>query len=150
MHFSRINEEATIENAKKFLSEYRHYHRIELRSVIALQSPVISGMPSGDSKGNTNEDRVISHLDAKTYCATCRHAIEAIESDTYRKILSETYIKPVYNDDLIMSDVGLEHSRFYDVKNDALIAFAEICPPMPDIKNPDDVATIDLLVYKSG
>lgn len=149
MHFSRINEPATIQNAKDFLSEYQHFHRIELRSVVALQSPVISDMPKGDSKGNSNEDKVISHLDAKMYCATCRNVIQAIESDTYRKILHQTYIKPIYNDEIIMSHVGLSRTQFYATKNDALIAFAELCPPMPNILDDEDTGVYDLLVYES-
>lgn len=154
MHYSHIDKKATIKNAKEFLKEYKHMHRIEQRDEFSLQSPMISDMPKGNSVGNSNEEKIVSHLDAASYCQVIRNVIDGLENRIYRIILTDTYLTTVnYSNFEIMKHIEdneyrIEEAQFYRMKQDALECFAEYCPRMPDIDDSENADGVDLVVWK--
>jgi ArpU family phage transcriptional regulator len=154
MHYSHIDKKASIQNAKEFLKEYEHFHRIEQRNEFALQSPMISDMPKGNSTGNSNEEKIVSHIDAAAYCTVIRNVIDGLENGIYRVILTDTYINSENFSNMEIREhiekrqYRIEDAQFYRMKNEALLVFAEYCPRMPDINNPENADGVDLLVWK--
>ncbi|KRN13450.1 hypothetical protein IV37_GL000172 [Fructilactobacillus fructivorans] len=145
-HFTFLNKEKTIANAKMALEKYSYWHNRELsQKVASLGSPIISDMPKAQSTTNTQENRILEHIDAGLYCEYCRKAIEFLTDERYQDILNNSYITRQYPDEFLMSKLCLSKTRFYQVKNEALLAFAQVCPPLP-FKNDDDVYS--LISYK--
>lgn len=130
-YFSNIDREATIGNAKAVLEDYEHRKRRALRFSFALKSPKFDGMPRSEAQGNPLEDSIVNHVSDQTYVTTCEDVINAIQDQVQRQILWYTYIKPLADNDAIMDKVNLSYAQFYREKNEALLTFAEIFPPLP-------------------
>lgn len=145
-HFSKLDSGATIDKTRSFLQLYQDYHRIERRDIISLRSPSYDGMPKAPHSNNAQEDKVVDHLSAAMICRDVRNAIDALEDWRFRYIINHTFIK---SNDLIeiqMDELGVSRTRYSELKNEALIAFAEIYPPMLDENGKPD----DLMVFKGS
>ncbi|WP_172188894.1 ArpU family phage packaging/lysis transcriptional regulator [Lentilactobacillus kribbianus] len=152
MYFGRINKDKTIENSRRVLEKYEYMHNIELRELVSLQSPIMSDEPKAQNVNNSSEDKAIRFVQAKSYCSTVRNAIEVIENEVYRIILQDTYLVSNFQgnrsvmDHIASSGNRIEEAQFYRIKNEALICFAEVCPPVY-IDN-DMQKTFELLAFR--
>lgn len=140
-YFSRFDQSETIRNAKQLLQDYPHYKRLELATRPTLHSPQIDCMPPNHSAENGMENAMIRHVYFVVYVSACERTIANLPNDMDRKILKTRYLDG-HTDSYTMKQVGLEHSAYGDAKNQALIAFAELCPPLPDYGQ--------LIVYRSS
>lgn len=124
------DKEATIENVKSYLGDYHYYKSISKRETrIDLKSPVISDMPSNRSTDNLMEERIVDETDekwiAEMIVAHCEGAIDAIEDEKKRKILSDRFIG--HNSMLSISlDIGCAESTCNEWFKEACLTFADI------------------------
>lgn len=146
----QIDEDLTVENAKAVLGEYEILNRISKRPDINLQSPTISDMPKGSSHGNSNQNKILSRLDAQVYVTNIHKVLALVkaESDTYYQIINLCYIHPLINDNAVWDHLNFSKATFYRKQKEALVCFAAYCPPMPNFADPKDTGQHELLVYK--
>lgn len=134
-HYSFLNEKQTIKNAKMTLEKYEYYHNLEVKNRITLQSPAISGMPSSPNFSNTQEEKIFNSMDeteiADWYCESVRATINTMMNETYRKILNNSYINPQKTESYLIDDLCVSRTRYYQLKNEALLVFAQRCPDLP-------------------
>ncbi len=145
-----IDKDETAARVDMVLSQYETLYPIANREGGQLQSPVISGMPAGGKYGNTNQDNIISQLDAMSFIKTVDKALKGVDGQnhTYYLILKYTYIKKFLTKEAIMEKVHLEKSAFYTQSKEAKCKFAEWCPPVQDFDNSENTAGIELLALK--
>ncbi|MEJ6401020.1 ArpU family phage packaging/lysis transcriptional regulator [Nicoliella lavandulae] len=151
--FSRVDKAKSINRAETMLRDYQNYRQLSRRPQIqTLQSPTISDMPTGHAYGNTNEDKIIKYLsrqeEAKMYCMVCTRTIEAIESDVYKSILTDLYIRPIKPNSVIWDKMGYSESRFYDLRKESLLVYSEVCPGIPTFDDDGVLKYEELLVYR--
>lgn len=127
---SRVDDDATAERAHAELCKYDENFALSQRGARALQSPQFDGMPKSPSIENRVEASVVNHVYAVIWVQKVKNTIEKLVDDRYRTILKLYYLKHV-DDGSIMERIGLEKSRYYEAKKDALIAFAESWKPEP-------------------
>jgi ArpU family phage transcriptional regulator len=135
--YDHIDEKRTAANAEALLLDYRHRQAVAKRSELALQSPILDGMPSVSNLHST-EENIIRGLDDQNFIAQCRRVIAAINNEEYQHILNWLYITPLPTVQVIMERLGMSTTAYYHAKQHALVAFAELWPPSPS----------ELLVYK--
>lgn len=138
-YFRRLDHEETAKNAERLLGDFRHRENKAKRAdVLGLQSPTIDGMPRNELVENSAERRIISHLSDQEFVDRVKRAVECIESDEQRKILIGLYIGHPVKAETIMEALGMSTTAYYHAKEEALVAFAEVWPPIPS----------ELLVYR--
>lgn len=138
-YFRRLDREATAENAEGLLSDFRHREQKAKRAdVLGLKSPAMDGMPRNDTVENSVERRITDHLSDQEFVERVKRAVECIESDEQRKILIGLYIGHPVKAETIMEALGMSTTAYYHAKEEALVAFAEVWPPIPS----------ELLVYR--
>jgi len=143
--FSKLDMDATADNAAAVLRDYPRRLVMAKRWTMSLQSPQITGMPRNDSYDNKAELSITGHIDDQFYVEVCENIIRETMPGTAReedwaKILDYYYLKQIGTDEVIMDRLGYSRSSYYEAKKQALCAFAEWWPP---------VQTSDLLVYRS-
>lgn len=139
-YFRRLDREATAENAERLLGDFRHREQKAKRAdVLGLKSPAMDGMPSNDTVENTAEGRIVEHLSDKEFTERVRRAIECIESDEAKVILCGLYIGRPLTAEALMERLAMSNTAYYHAKEEALVAFAEVWPPVPS----------ELLVYRT-
>lgn len=135
----RLDHEETAKNAERLLSDFRHRKAKSRRAeVMGLKSPLMDGMPRNDSVENGTETKLIAELSDQEFVQRVRRAIECIESDESRVILRCLYIDRPVTAENIMMRLGMSTTAYYHAKEEALVAFAEVWPPVPS----------ELLVYR--
>lgn len=139
-YFRRLDREATAENAEGLLSDFRHREQKAKRAdVLGLKSPAMDGMPRNDTVENTAESRIVDHLSDQQFVERVKRAIECIESDEARLILRGLYIGRPITAEALMDRLAMSNTAYYHAKEEALVAFAEVWPPVPS----------ELLVYRT-
>lgn len=139
-YFRRLDREATAENAEGLLSDFRHREQKAKRAdVLGLKSPAMDGMPRNETVENTAEGRIVEHLSDKEFTERVRRAIECIESDEAKVILCGLYIGRPLTAEALMERLAMSNTAYYHAKEEALVAFAEVWPPVPS----------ELLVYRT-
>ncbi|WP_196246206.1 ArpU family phage packaging/lysis transcriptional regulator [Lacticaseibacillus zhaodongensis] len=132
---SSIDEDETAKNAEALLLEYPHYWRLSRQASYGLKSPAMDGMPRPDSTANTADLAIINKVDAGQWLRICNTIIDGMQQTQYGKtqrwhaILKERYVRGL-PDYTVMSNLGIEKSQYYEERRDALIAFAEMWPPV--------------------
>lgn len=118
-----VNEEKTKDNVAHFFK-----HDLEKLVLMAgsrmtdLQSPQLSGMPSG-SRLNSTEDTVINGLNSQLIVKSVSDALNRGVDPVSRKILIGLYINHQRWVD-IQPSIYKEHTSFSQYRNQALIKFA--------------------------
>ncbi|QFQ91004.1 DUF1492 domain-containing protein [Lacticaseibacillus manihotivorans] len=136
----RLNRKETAANADAELKDYRHRHQKSRRPEVAgLKSPSLDGMPRTDSIENGQEGKLLGHLSDQEFCQQVVRAIECIEDDDQRTILTLLYITKPITAEAIQQRLHMSNTAYYHKLEDALVSFAEVWPPIPS----------DLLVYHS-
>lgn len=139
-YFRRLDREATAKNAERLLGDFRHREQKAKRAdVLGLASPSLDGMPRNDTVENTVEGRIVEHLSDKEFTERVRRAIECIESDEAKVILCGLYIGRPLTAEALMERLAMSNTAYYHAKEEALVAFAEVWPPVPS----------ELLVYRT-
>lgn len=132
---SSIDDDATAKNAEALLLEYPHYWRLARQASYGLQSPKMDGMPRSDSAVNKSDLAIIGNIDAQQWVHICNKVLEDMEQTQWGKtqrwhaILREKYVRGL-PDYTVMSNLNIEKSQYYDERRDALVAFAEMWPPV--------------------
>jgi ArpU family phage transcriptional regulator len=119
-----VNKKETETNVKQFLSG--DFQRLIVKagySKFQLKSPGFSDMPKAASIGNPLEENLVKHVDADN---TVRAAVNAINRcpERYRVILQLAYIQDL-TDEMIIAQIPYERSRYYDLKTNACLWFAD-------------------------
>lgn len=125
-----IDEVKTANRVEKFL--LKAIPLFEAQSQLEqLQSPSLSGMPGG-SIGNGTEEKILQKMVASDKLFLINRAISYCP---YNKnhILQELYLegKPEY---ILRKELHYSRSRFWKLKQEALIWFAEIFAPYYDLR----------------
>jgi ArpU family phage transcriptional regulator len=128
--YSRVDDDTTAELAHAELCKYDENYALSRRGAGALQSPQFDGMPKSPSIDNHLEANVVNHVYAGNWVQRVNNTINGLVDDRYRIILNLYYLKHV-DDGSIMARIGLEKSRYYEAKKDALVTFAEAWLPYP-------------------
>lgn len=140
--FKNVDEDRTIENAKRVLSDYRKWVLRARRVSFSLQSPTMDGMPKSPSYGNHIEEKHVNKLDAEFMASLVTNVIAAIEVDegtaVYSKLLELKYIKRYTNVKCARLLDNLPDRTFDKYHRQALLMFAEVYPD----------AVEDLIVHK--
>lgn len=126
-----IDEVKTANRVEKFL--LKAIPLFEAQSQLEqLQSPSLSGMPGGVSVGNGTEEKILQKMGANDKLYLINRAIDYCP---YNKnyILQELYLegKPEY---ILRKELHYSRSRFWKLKQEALIWFAEIFAPYYDLR----------------
>ena len=126
-----IDEVKTANRVEKFL--LKAIPLFEAQSQLEqLQSPSLSGMPGSGSMGNSTEEKVLQKMGANDKLFLIKRAISYCP---YNKnyILQELYLegKPEY---ILRKELHYSRSRFWKLKQEALIWFAEIFAPYYDLR----------------
>ncbi|WP_203624633.1 ArpU family phage packaging/lysis transcriptional regulator [Lacticaseibacillus sp. 866-1] len=138
-YFRRLDHEETAKNAERLLSDFRHREAKSKRAeVMGLKSPLMDGMPRNDSVENRTETKLVAELSDQEFVHRVRRALECIESEESRVILRCLYIDRSVTAENIMMRLGMSTTAYYHAKEKALVAFAEVWPPVPS----------ELLVYR--
>lgn len=121
--FKELDTKATCSEVKRLLT--KELERLVLMSghqLIDISSPALSPAP-GHSSGNHNEDALIEGINADGIVMAIHETIHHCPEPS-KTILIEKYIKhtPSF---LIAKSIYLEHSRFNDLLNHALLEFAD-------------------------
>ncbi|RRG18252.1 RNA polymerase subunit sigma-70 [Weissella viridescens] len=119
-----IDEGKTIANVRDFFEhDFKRLQNMAHISYVSIKSPIISGMPTGSSVSNSNDDKLSNYSYARK---TLDDVVRACESmpEIYRAILELRYFK-----DLSWLEVEdcLEYStrRGQQLINDSFLQFAE-------------------------
>lgn len=137
---SRLDHVETAKNADRLLLDYRHREQKAKRAdVMGLMSPSLDGMPRNDTVENTVESRVVGHISDSEFVERVKRAIECIENDESKLILRSLYIGRPITAEALMDRLAMSTTAYYHAKENALVAFAEVWPPVPS----------ELLVYRT-
>lgn len=125
-----IDEVKTANRVEKFL--LKAIPLFEAQSQLEqLQSPSLSGMPGGSIE-NSTEEKILQKMGANDKLFLIKRAISYCP---YNKnyILQELYLegKPEY---ILRKELHYSRSRFWKLKQEALIWFAEIFAPYYDLR----------------
>lgn len=122
--FPELDENKTCDNVTKFFK--KDLEKIVLLSghrMIDLQSPQITGMPSGSSTLNRAEDRLVDGFDAQNIVKSVSDALYRGVDPVSSKILVGLYINYQRWVD-VQTTIYKEHTSFAKLRRRALIAFA--------------------------
>lgn len=118
-----VDEVATIKNVRRFFKyEFPKFQQMAHISYVDVQSPVISGMPSGGSYGNTNDEKVTLHVNAKNILEAVLEACRGMRKP-HRDVMELYYFKDwkIYQ---IQNLLDYSESRIYQIIDEAFLQFA--------------------------
>lgn len=125
----------TAENVDAFLTHgLEKAVRVVNINLTDLKSPTMDGLPKAPTFSNTLENKMVQYIDS-------RNLIEGFQR-VYPKcnVIAQQIIKCCYLEDMDNNDVmlllGYEHSRYAEIKRNALNEFAdryEMQPGCPDL-----------------
>ena len=119
-----VDEAATCKNVKKFFKKI--FPRLIMLSSLnyqQLQSPKLSDMPISKPVGNTNEKRIINMLEAQRLVKEVINCINCVRGHG-KTILFDVYVLNVA-DWKTANKIGYSSARYQDLKNQALLDFAD-------------------------
>ncbi len=111
-----------IKHIRNILKEYARLKR-DIKTFSQVSSPVLSGMPSGGTRNNGVELKLVNHLDLFYKMKRVEDAIRAIKEPQYQFILVNYIIEKKHNVEEICTMWGVSRSKFNYMKNEALVEF---------------------------
>lgn len=123
MGLKEINERATEERVRKFFkNDFKRWMLLSGTSLADLQSPSINDMPSSQSYGNSNEDKITSNIDAKVVMAEVVRVVNSLET-RQRKTLTLHHLQ---GRDLTEVSEAIQRTnrQCHRILNKAYLAFA--------------------------
>ena len=128
MFFPEIDREATKKNARRKLREYARWRRLagdfgvqKVTATFSFEPRQAHTMPS-----RAVERLAINRVTAEMELEAIERAVNALVEPVYRRVLVEKFLL-VYPkaDEVIYRRLGYERSRYYELVDEALLAFAE-------------------------
>lgn len=125
--FDDIDEKETIRRAKKKLSEYPRWREIACDDPIQKVTQEFTFQPRGGAGPNKAVEKLaVRRVDAMIELEEIEQAVSRLFNPTYRYILFSKFLKN--QKDLnyeIYNYLGIERTKFQELYNNALLAFAE-------------------------
>lgn len=119
-----IDYKATALHVKHFLdTKLPHILRIANESPAYLCSPVMSGMPSSDHSGNSNEDKIVKYLNAKMILNSIAKAFKNCSQASFT-ILKDKYISSL-SDWQIAANMYCSKATYFRMRDRAYNEFAD-------------------------
>lgn len=112
-------------------NDYPRARRAASRAAI-LQAVHYDGQPQGDTDPQRGEHVIIDGLDATQFVADCNQAlltVRELDGEDWYNLLRWLYFEPLPSAVDVMARMGLEHSAFYERRQRASCAFAEVFSP---------------------
>ena len=131
--FRNVDEDATIDNAKRVLGDYRRWKLKARRVSFSLQSPTYDGMPKSPNYENTADQKHVNRLNAQFMYTLVEKVIDAVgEIDDHAAVLSKVLLyKYIYgwtNVKCVQELDSMAERTFDRYLREALLTFAEIYP----------------------
>lgn len=126
--FPEVDIEKTKENAKRKLREYPRWRRVanDVDGQKVTQTYSFDLRDKNGSPSKPVERLAIRKVDAIAELDAIEYAINNLFDPIHRMILFEKYLRPYRGQDWeIYTELGYERSRFYELVDEALLAFAE-------------------------
>lgn len=111
-----------IKHIRNILKEYARLKR-DIRVFSQVSSPVLSGMPSGGTRNNGIELKMVNYLDLSYKMKQVEDALRAIKKPQYQFILVDYIIEKKHSVEEICTMWGVSRSKFNYMKNEALEEF---------------------------
>lgn len=122
---AKVDKAKTIQNVKDFFeNDFKHYLNLANKHLSDISSPTLdaNGVVVHDGL-NHQDERIAVNLDAQNCVKAVDHTISSCSYPS-SIILYLYFIKKVSNDN-IAQRLGYQNTRFHEIKNDALVEFAE-------------------------
>ena len=125
----------TAENVDAFLTYgLEKAVRVINISITDLKSPSLDGLPKAPTFSNALEDKMVQYIDSRNLVEGFQRVYPKCNVIA-RKIIKCRYLEDMDNND-VMALLGYEHSRYAEIKRNALNEFAdryEMQPGCPDL-----------------
>lgn len=125
----------TAENVDNFLNHgLERAVRVVNINITDLQSPSLDGLPKAPNFSNTFEDKMVQYIDSRNLVEGFKRVYPNCNIIT-QKIIKCLYLQGMSNQ-AMMQLLDYEHSRYADIKRNALNEFAdryEMQPGCPDL-----------------
>ncbi|MDG3141436.1 ArpU family transcriptional regulator [Streptococcus suis] len=126
--FPELDIVKTKANAKRKLREYPRWRRVaqdvgeqKVTAVYSFEPRQAHGEPS-----KPVERLAINRVDAESELAAIEMAVNGVFSPMHRRILIDKYLRTLPKKDYdICAEIGYEKSQYYNMVDNALLAFAE-------------------------
>ena len=122
---SKINKAKTIQNVRDFFEDdFKHYLNLANKHLSDISSPTLddNGIAVHDGL-NHQDERMTVNIDAQNVVRAVDHTISSCSYPS-NIILYLYFIQKISNDN-ISKRLGYQNTRFHEIKNDALVEFAE-------------------------
>lgn len=126
--FPEINIEKTKANARRKLREYPRWRRVanDVDGQKVTQTFTFDLRDKNGSPSKPVERLALKKVDAQAELDAIEYAVNNLYEPVHRRILYEKFLQPYRPQDWeIYEALGYERSRFYELVDEALIAFAE-------------------------
>lgn len=124
-----IDKEVLISNARDILDNYQVQYELAKREN-SIGSPASDGMPKGSKKGNPQEDKLITQVNAGEYCNEVNSKIEQLKP-LYRQIIKYKYLSGTMTDEGVAMKLGISKRTLARKSKLALIDFGLSCNLVP-------------------
>ncbi|MDR3241791.1 MAG: RNA polymerase subunit sigma-70 [Lactobacillaceae bacterium] len=128
-----IDEQKTIENVRQFFDhDFPRLQNMAHISYVSIKSPVISGMPTGSTYSNVNDEKVSSYVYANNVLDS---VLEACRSMTFphRDFMELRYFKGLTWMQ-VQDRKGYSDSRGYQIIREAFLQFADAFADTEDFR----------------
>ena len=124
-----IDEQASRDNARRLLKQFRRLARMAGRPLVDVKSPTITDMPKAHPFGNGVEIKMTDTFDAQSEVDTILQAMALLSPDSFW-VLYYSYCTPeVLNGFEIAARLNVDNDKVVDyMKRKALLQFAEAYP----------------------
>lgn len=122
---AKLNKTKTAQKVNDFFTEdFNHYLNLANKHLSDISSPKLdaTGVTTHDGKNHQDESLAIN-LDAQACVAAVDHALSSCDYK-HGKILYQYFIQGL-TDEKIYQQLNYQSSRYYEIKTDALVEFAE-------------------------
>ncbi|MEX5397200.1 ArpU family phage packaging/lysis transcriptional regulator [Streptococcus sp. ZJ93] len=127
--FPEIDEKQTIRNAKRKLKEYPRWRRIagdvdgqKVTATYSFEPRQSHGTPS-----RPVERLAINKVDAVAELDAIEYGVGHLLDPYHRRILYDLFLAPYPKSNQELEDeLGYEKTRYHEIRNNALLAFAEL------------------------
>ncbi|RFU51108.1 ArpU family transcriptional regulator [Streptococcus chenjunshii] len=129
MFFPEINISKTKANAKRKLREYPRWRRIANDVGEQKVTQVFTFEPKGGHSKPSQpvEQLAIRKVDAESELLAIRQSITGLFEPMHRRILFDKYLAAYPKKDYqIYTELGYERTQYYEMLDNALLAFAEL------------------------
>ncbi|RHW46101.1 hypothetical protein DS832_07060 [Bombilactobacillus bombi] len=138
--FKEANADKTANNVKEFLTN--DYQKLCAIAGANIKSPIISGLPTAPSAGNSKESQITEVMWARDILKIINQSINACSADSRKILLGKMDFEKDY---ILQNDLGVSHTKYYDMLRFAYNEFADAFEyrGRPLLKNKADLHIYD-------